>query len=98
MDDTVILQQRGYFASLSRIAVVIFVSGYERIFCLRPGRGADLLIAYALRFGCNTGQNLMSSALSAMKLMPFDVMDIQHPAPNVTSASTAKKPFNSILA
>jgi hypothetical protein len=31
------------------------------------GRDVDLLIAYALRFGCHTWQRLMSSALSAMK-------------------------------
>ncbi|KKF34996.1 hypothetical protein SY86_05425 [Erwinia tracheiphila] len=63
-----------------------------------PGRDADLLITYALRFGCNIWLKLMSSALSAMKLMLYDVTDIQHPVPNVTSASIVQRPFCSILA
>lgn len=62
------------------------------------GRDADLLITYALHFGYNSWQKLMWSALSAIKPMVYDVTDIQHPVPNVTSASSAQRPFSSTLA
>ncbi len=62
------------------------------------GRDADLLIAYAPHFGKNSWQKLMSSALSAMKSRWYDVTDIQHPVPSVTSASSAQRPFSSTLA